>query len=106
MNDKYLTIVSYNWHVFCKGWSSPAQGVVTRDIGSCETGGFKDKRTLTPAPSENHSFKPELSPGKPNGTAQTVVQTSGISARAGLTKEQYLILPCCPAGVPGPCPSK
>ena len=85
---------------------SPAQGAVTRDIGSCGTGGFKAKGTFTPAPSENHSFKPELSPGKPNGAAQTAVQTSGISARAGLTEEQYLMLPCCPAGVPLPCPSK
>lgn len=91
---------------FAKAGVALPKELFTRDIGSCGTGGFKDKRTLTPAPSENHSFKPELSPGKPNGTAQTVVQTSGISARAGFTKEQYLILPCCPAGVPGPCPSK
>lgn len=107
MNDKYLTVFdSCNWHVFCKGCRSLASGVVTTDIGSYGTGGFKAKGTFTSAPSKNHSFKPELSPGKPNGTAQTAVQTSGISARAGLTEEQYLMLPCCSAGVPVPCPSR
>ena len=107
MNDKSLTVFdSCNWHVFCKGCRSLALGVVTTDIGSYGTGGFKAKGTFTSAPSKNHSFKPELSPGKPNGTAQTAVQTSGISARAGLTEEQYLMLPCCSAGVPVPCPSR